>query len=201
MILHKIQQNSDEWDKIRLGKFTASSCDKLLSGENTKGYTELIEKIAEERFTGEKCQSKVWIGNSFTERGHMLEPIAIQQYENESFNVVESIGFVEKDSWCGCSPDGLIGDNKLIQVKCPIFRTQMEYHEKLKVPTNYYKQMQFELYTTKRESNIFYSYHPKLSAVEIEVFVDEIMQKEIDNRMKIAIEQVEYKIEIIKKFI
>ena len=190
MKVHNIQQNSEEWDLIRLGKFTASTCDKLLSDENSKGYKELIEKIAEERFTGEPCQSKAWKGNSFTDRGHELEPLAIQNYERESFETVKQVGFVEKDSWCGCSPDGLIGDDKLIQVKCVIFRTHVEYSKLLKPPANYYKQMQFELFVTERDKNIFYCYHPKLSPIEIEIGRDDDMIFNINHSLDLAKERV-----------
>jgi len=195
MVLHDIQQNSEEWLMLRIGKFTASCCDKLLSDPKTKGYKELIEKIAEERFTGEKCQSKVWIGNSFTEMGHILEPVAIKQYEDESFETVGRIGFVEKNSWVGCSPDGLIGNRRLIQVKCPIFRTQLEYLSKMKVPGNYYKQMQFELYVTERKVNIFYSYHKNLNPVEILLPRDEDLIEKIEQRLDTAKKEVNSLIE------
>ena len=195
MIIHNVQQNSEEWDLLRIGKFTASSCDTLLSCKTTKGYKQLIDKIAEERFTGEKCESKVWKGNSFTERGHEYEPIAISHYESESFNIVEPVGFVEMNSWIGCSPDGFIDDDKMIQIKCPIFNTQREYHEKMVVPGSYYKQMQFEIMVTGRDINIFYSYHPYLKPVEIVVEKDDELIEEIQERIYAAKSEIEFLLE------
>lgn len=190
-----IEQNTDEWQVIKLRMFSASSADKLLSGRETKGYQQLISKIAEERFTGKKCESKSFGGNEFTNRGHEYEPIARFDYEFRESITTKLVGVVVKDDWCLCSPDSLIGDNKLQQIKCPIFSTQEEYLEKAAkhtdikkiIPGNYYKQMQFELFVCHdRTSNIFTSFHPNLRALDIEVFRDEEMQKEIHKRLEEA---------------
>lgn len=196
MIIHKMKQNSEEWDAIRLGKFTASSCSDLLMDKKTKGYTNLINKVLEERFTGDPCESNSFSGNYYTDRGHQLEPVAINDFEMKTFMDVEQVGFIEVDSWVGCSPDGLIGDNGMLQIKCPIFATQREYlkivkenkdlsdNELLeKINKPYYKQMQFELMVADRDYNIFYSYHPKLKAVRLKITRDENLIKEIKERI------------------
>lgn len=193
-----IKQNTQEWVNIKVGKFSASIASDLLMDKKTAGYTKLIDKIVEERMTGQPTESKTFSGNGFTERGHELEPVAREDYEFRSFNDVVKVGVVELDDWCLCSPDGLINENGLIQIKCPIFNTQKEYLKTKKVPTPYYKQMQFELMVTGREYNIFYSYHLFLPAVEIKVERDELMIAEIERRLSEAKKEVEMEIEFLK---
>ena len=202
-----IEQNTDEWFNIKIGMFSASTAAKLLSDKKTKGYQQLISEIAEERITGNKCESKEFSGNSFTNRGHEFEPIAREDYEFRTLQSIKQVGVVIKDEWCLCSPDGLIYDDKLHQIKCPIFSTQEEYLLKAKknedvkkiIPSNYYKQMQFELFICHdRESNIFTSYHPHLKPLDIELKRDEEMQELIKIRLSDAIEEVKQRIELIK---
>lgn len=193
-----IKQNTDEWLAIKIGKFSASIAADLLMDKKTVGYTNLINRIVEERITGQPTESKTFTGNANTERGHEYEPLAREHYEFRSFNDVVQVGVVELDEWCLCSPDGLINDDGLIQIKCPIFNTQKTYLKELKVPTNYYKQMQFELYVTGREYNVFYSFHNYLPPVEIKVERDEQMIFEIERRLKEAKDEVMAEINFLK---
>jgi len=203
---YDIEQNSEEWEQIKIGMFSASSADKLLSGKDTKGYKELISKIAEERITGVKCDSNIFGGNSYTNRGHEYEPVARMDYEYRTLQAVNIVGVVIKDDWCLCSPDGLIGNNKLHQIKCPIFSTQEEYLSLAKnntdfkkvIPSNYYKQMQFELFVTGREINVFTSFHPHLKALDIEVERDLSLINEITQRLEEAKIEVLNRIDYIK---
>lgn len=195
--LYEIEQNTDAWIAFKLGKFSASSAADLLMKETTEGYKKLINRIVEERITGKTAEGR-WAGNEFTERGHLLEDAAIEHFELSTFTKVHRVGIVELDDWTVCSPDGLINPKSQIQIKCPIFTTQIEYIETQKIPTNYYKQMQFELMVTGREENIFYSFHPALPAVRISVARDEELIKEIQERLQTAINQVKQKIEMIR---
>ncbi len=194
MTIHDMQQNTEEWFQIKVGKISASSADKLLTDRKNKGYIDLVKKIFEEQYTDEPCESKVWQGNSFTQRGHEHEPLAIKSYGTENFCDVVSVGFVELSEWVGCSPDGMIEESGLVQVKCPIFDTQIDYLSAQKVPGNYYKQMQFELYVTNRNWNDFYSWHPKLPPVQIRVGRDEIMIEQIELRINGVVGEVKNKI-------
>jgi len=166
--------------------------------KKTKGYTGLIDRIVEERMTGNPCESKSFSGNQFTERGHELEPVAREDYETRHFVDIELVGVVEFNEWILCSPDGLIGDDGLYQAKCPIFNTQKEYLKSKKVPSNYYKQEQFELFVTGRQYCAFNSYHPYLPAFDTIIHRDEQMIMEISIRLAQAIKEVETEIEILK---
>lgn len=193
-----IVQNTPEWLALRLGRFTASTAADLLMDKKNEGYKKLIIRVLEERVTGKPSESK-WVGNKFTERGHDLEPVAIEDFELRTFQKVRPIGFVEYSDYCGSSPDGLIGEEGLIQVKNPIFATQLEYLDTKEVPINYYKQMQFELFSTKRRYDIFYSYHPNLKPLKIVFERDEKMIAMIQERLEEANNEVINKILQIKK--
>lgn len=204
-----IEQNSEEWEKIKIGMFSASSADKLLSGFDTKGYNQLIAKIAEERITGARCENDQFKGNWSTQRGHELESTARDDYEFRTLSSVQIVGVAIKDNWCLCSPDGLLSTDKLHQIKCPIFSTQLEYLEKAEknedirkiIPSNYYKQMQFELFVcSDKVSNVFTSYHPNLKPLDIEIFRDDEMQKEIQKRLILAKIHVRDRIKQIKSY-
>jgi hypothetical protein len=202
---YDIQQNTQEWITAKLGKFSASSAAELLMKNTNEGYKNLIKRIVEERITGEPIEGR-WNGNKFTERGHDFEPMAIERFELSTFTKVNRVGIVEMNEWVCCSPDGLINENGLIQVKNPIFSTQYDYlfdidgnlTEISKPPTNYYKQMQFELFITEREYNIFYSVHPKLPEIKIKIYRDETLIKEIQDKLVIAINEVQKRIEQIR---
>lgn len=195
---YDIQQNTEEWHEIKIGKFSASTAADLLMDKKNAGYKKLIDKIVEERITGKPSESKTFKGNEFTERGHELEPIAREDYEIRNFKEVDIIGVVELDEWTLCSPDGLIDDDGLYQAKCPIFNTQKGYLKSRKVPSNYYKQMQFELYVTGRKYNVFNSYHPDLSAFDVIIERDEEMITEIKKRLEEAKQEVEQEIKYLK---
>jgi hypothetical protein len=202
---YDIQQNTPEWVVAKLGKFSASGAADLLMKNTNEGYKNLIKRIVEERITGEPIEGR-WGGNKFTERGHDLEPVAIERFELSTFTKVNRVGLVEMNEWVCCSPDGLVGEDGLIQVKNPIFSTQYDYlfnadgnlAEMTIPPSNYNKQMQFELMVTERKYNIFYSVHPKLSEIKIKLYRDESLIKEIQDKLAIAINEVQKRIEQIR---
>ena len=93
---HNINQNSDEWDSLRLGRFTASAFKDLFMGKSTAGYEKAIYLPVFERVTGETPDS---FYGSFMERGHELEPFAIEQYEMDNFVEIDNGGFWSFAIW------------------------------------------------------------------------------------------------------
>jgi len=197
-----IQQNTDEWVEIKIGKFSASIANELLMDKSNKGYIALINRIVEERITGEVCENNQFKGNWATNRGHELEPIARVDYELRNLQAVKIVGVVEHNEWVLCSPDGIINDNALHQIKCPIFSTQKEYLTKLAlgkspIDSKYYKQLQFELFVTQRDVNVFTSFHPKLKAIDIDIKRDDDLIQQIGDRIEEAKIEVNLEIERI----
>ena len=123
MIWHNIQQNSEEWELLRLGKVTASNFGTIMAnyggafGDPAKRYAlqlalEIInEQKADYSFT-----------NQHMERGHEQEPIARMLYENEHFVDVTNGGFFDCGDY-GDSPDGLVDDDGVIEIKSVIAST------------------------------------------------------------------------------
>jgi exodeoxyribonuclease (lambda-induced) len=184
-----IEQGTPEWHEIKYGKFSASVADNLLMGENTAGYNSLISRIVEERFTGRKTDGKSF-SNGYMERGIEMEEEAVEYYEALHLCSTQKIGVIEVDDWVVVSPDRLIGDDGLLQIKCPIFNTQVGYLKSGKVPNNYFKQMQFELWASQRDYNVFFSYHPDLPPLEVVVEPDKKVFELIESRLEKAKEQV-----------
>ena len=197
MIYHyNIAQNSDEWHALRSTRFTASNFPKLFAKESTKTYQNLINEIVFARLTGEVSES---YQSEWMKRGNELESEAIESYELETFNKVTPIGFVELDEWVGCSPDGLVGEDRLVQIKCPKATTLMDYYGG-EIPTDYHIQMQGELFVTGRKTNDFFVYHPKLKPILITIKQDDIIIVQIKEHLSKAIEQVKSRIKSLSKW-
>jgi hypothetical protein len=119
-----IAQNTDEWLELRGGKLTSSKLGVIMAnygkafGEPAKKYA---VNIAIEQITGKAIPSEY--SNDHMIRGHEQEPIARMMYEEEIFSEVDDGGFFMSE-FIGCSPDGLVGHNGLIEIKSVIASTQ-----------------------------------------------------------------------------
>lgn len=117
---HDVEQNSPAWDALRLGKATASkSALYMANGDNAFGEParKYALQIALERITGTKAEHS--FSNDHMERGHEQEPVARMLYEDERFVDVGNGGFFDHGDH-GDSPDGLIGDDGVIEIKSVI---------------------------------------------------------------------------------
>ena len=120
MIFHDIQQNTDQWYDLRGGRITSSNLGCIMAnfgkafGDPAKKYA---INIAIEQITGRPIPSTYT--NAHMERGHEQEPLARMLYEEETFSEVANGGFF-CDDLIGCSPDGLIDDSGVIEIKSVI---------------------------------------------------------------------------------
>lgn len=119
-IFHDVQQNTDEWQALRADKITSSNLGKIMANDG-KAFglpaQQYAKEIAVSRLTGKQTMSG--FSNWHTKRGHEEEPIAVMLYEQEFFCDVHNGGFYEFDD-IGCSPDGRVAHNGLIEVKAHI---------------------------------------------------------------------------------
>ena len=129
MIFHDIEQNSEVWDALRLGKATTSKFGVIMANYG-KAFSDTAKKyahkIAYEQVTGKKEESSGF-SNGFMEEGHTWEPIAKRAYEEETFNEVSNGGFCQHEKYenVGGSPDGMVRlDNGGIEIKSVIAWTQ-----------------------------------------------------------------------------
>jgi putative phage-type endonuclease len=167
-----IIQGTTEWKQLRLGKVTASRISDVMSkgknGESAsrKNYrTELVVQ----RLTGEPGES---FTNAAMEWGTNTEPFARAAYEAATSTCVMQVPFVNHltISNFGCSPDGMISTNGLIEIKCPNSTTHIEYLLDGKPPTKYVPQMQCQMAVTGRKWCDFVSYDPRLPE-DLQLFV------------------------------
>ena len=170
-----IEQRSDEWFAARIGKVTASRVADVLAKTKT-GYSttrdNYMAQLVCERLTGQK-------GDSFTnapmQHGTETEPLARISYEVAQNVLVDEVGFVPHPSiiMAGASPDGLVGDDGLLEIKCPNTATHIETLLSQTVPGKYNTQMQFQMACTGRSWCDFVSFDNRLPA-ELQLFVKRV---------------------------
>lgn len=161
-VLHKCAQYSDEYDRLRLGLPTSSNFDKIITpgGKPSKQWEKYAYHLIAERFLDRKI-------DTFTSRdmelGLMMEQDAANDYELMTDRTVDLIGFITNDEGtAGCSPDRLIGEDGLLEIKCPKPQTQMEYLVTGKVDKEHWPQLQGQLYISGRKFVDIMAFNPEL---------------------------------------
>jgi len=123
MIFHDVPQNTDAWLDLRLGKCTASKFGTIMANEG-KAFGDPAKdyalQIALELATGKRAEFS--FSNEHTERGHEQEPVARALYEETHFVDVQNGGFFDWLEY-GDSPDGLIGNDGVLEIKSVIAKT------------------------------------------------------------------------------
>lgn len=198
-------QNSPEWDEIRLGKFTASMVDNLWATKTTAAYRNTVRMVAYQRLTGEKPDG--FYGN-WMQRGHEMEAEGTHQYELETFQKVEEVGFCEHDNGReGCSPDGFVGTDGMMQLKSPKYSTIFDHYalkdepsDKKALGRGYFHQVQMEMRITGRKWSDFVVFHPSLPLYIRRVKADIVVHTELDQKILEAEAEVETLIESVKKY-
>jgi putative phage-type endonuclease len=152
-----IPQGTPEWLQARLGCLTASRANDACAAETTAAYQNYLWQLVAERETQVVEESFV---SADMERGSELEPIARAAYEAHTGTFVTQTGFWlhPEIKWFGASPDGLVGDEGLIEIKCPRTSTHLRYRSEGKVPTKYKRQMMCQLLCTGRKWVDFVSF-------------------------------------------
>ena len=197
---YDIEQNSEEWDVLRRGKFTASTFSDLFMGKQTAGYRKAIIKVAFERVTEE---SEEQYSNKWMQRGHEKEPFAVENYELLTFNTCEPAGFYEYDDFTGASPDRkIVGQNGGCEFKCPSFQVYNEYLETGKIPKDYYWQIIGQLLCTGWDFIDYMPYSsPKLKQILVRINRSEHESaiEQLKQQLLISIEEVKILMERIRQ--
>lgn len=175
-IHHRVEQATEEWYNLRMGRFTASSIDNLLMKPSTKGYQDEIKRAAFERLYGVRPDS---FEGQWMTRGKELEEDARRTYQATTFTPVVSAGFFTLGDWMGASPDGLIGDAGTAEIKCVKYNTYIDYVLGGEVPNTYIPQIQMQLLCTDRQWCDFVAYHPGAPLFIKRIARDEVMIQNI----------------------
>ena len=175
-ILDDLEQGSDEWLDARRGIITASAVSKLLTPTGkvaSNDYSRALTfELAAERITG---TSEYVFVNADMERGNEVEPLARDLYAEHFGRPVRQVGFMVRDDWgfpIGYSPDGLVGDDGLIEVKGPRAKKHLKTIVEDQVPAEYMPQIQCGLLVSGREWCDFLTYFGGMAMYPIRVHAD-----------------------------
>lgn len=157
-------QGSEGWFRDRIGHCTASRFgDVLARGKNGASSTSRRNyrtQLVLERLTSSSMET---FKNAATQWGNDIEPAARREIEVVTGHTIMQTGFVKSTiPWVGCSPDGLIGNDALVQIKCPfVSAVHLETMER-GFPSEHVAQVQGELWVTGRKWCLFSSFDPRM---------------------------------------
>lgn len=171
------EQGSDAWQAARCGILTASNMHCLLvkgkhaSGFGAEAFTMMHELIGE-RFIGEKLEG--FKGNRETARGHELEPVA-RKFVSERLGIdIVDCGIILNHG-CGYSPDGLVGDDGLVEIKTKLPKLQVEVILGGVIPAEHMVQCQVGIWLSERDHLDFASFYPGMPLFHKRTYRDESM--------------------------
>lgn len=186
-----MEQGSDEWYAARLGKVTASRAADVLTKKGSAARSNLSAQLVLERITKTKAES---FQSPSMQWGIDQEPTARLFYEASRDVLVETAGFVQHPSieYAGASPDGLVGANGLVEIKCPNTATMIDIILTKKIPTNHITQMQMQMACTQRDWCDYVVFDPRMPP-KAKLFIKRI------NRDKVFIDLMEKEIILFLK--
>lgn len=170
-----IVQGSDEWKMQRLGKVTASRVADVIAKTKT-GYSSSREnymaQLICERLTGQPSES---FTNAAMQHGTDTEPLARSAYEMARNLLVKEVAFIThpRIEMAGASPDGLVADDGLVEIKCPNTATHIDTLLSQKVPTKYITQMQWQMLVCNKTWCDFISFDNRLPE-RLQLFIQEV---------------------------
>jgi putative phage-type endonuclease len=183
-MIEMMDQGTEEWFTIRIGKVTASRVADVIAKTKT-GYSatrdNYMAQLICERLTGQKGES---FTNAAMQHGTDTEPLARAAYEALKDVLVDEVGFVPHPTieMAGASPDGLVGEDGLLEIKCPNTATHIETLISKVVPGKYNTQMQFQMACTGRKWCDFVSFDNRLPEM-FQLFVTRVPRDEVFIRL------------------
>jgi len=205
MKIFDIEQRSDEWFDLRMGKVTGTGLKKILSSRSRSDY---FYEVLAERLTNELNREE-----SALDRGVRLESEAITEFEKISGKLIDTAGFCQSDEneWIGYSPDGLIKVGNTysedVEVKCLASKNHLRVWLENIIPEEYDAQIiEAFIVNPKLKKRYFVSYDPRIAVHPIhiiEVNRKDVEEKIEDYRVKQEefIKEVNEKLEEINKLI
>ena len=179
MIIHDMEQGTPEWHAVRLGLPTASQFATIMAkgrnGGDSKTRQTYLYKLAGEIITGEPTDN---FGNHHMERGHEMEPEARAYYAFMNDVEPQQVGFITNGPK-GCSPDALIGNNGMLEIKTKLPHLMMGVLEADTFPAEHRAQCQGQLWVAEREWCDLQCYWRKMPTFIKRVYRDEAYIAEI----------------------
>lgn len=193
-IINSFTQQSDEWFAYKLGKFSASDAQAIAT--NGEGLETLAFNKATERITG--MATKKPYSNDAMGNGNELEELARNAVELEFDKLIKQVGLIEMNEYIVCSPDGLVDDDGMVEIKCPTNRVYAEYLYYKKIDPKYIAQMQMQMLVSERKWVDYVVFNPNFPKTFIiqRVERDEECIKKIEVGLSLGIVRVK---EIMEK--
>ena len=200
-----MDQRTDEWFESRLGKATASRIADIIAKTKTgpsASRENYAVQLVLERITQTKGES---YSNAAMQWGTETEPLARQAYELKRGLFVDEVGFIDHPTIAnsGASPDGLVGTDGLVEIKCPNSATHMETLVTRKIPQKYIPQMTWQMACTGRNWCDFVSFDPRFPE-HLQIFIERIEYdptyvRMLELEVTQFLDEVEKKVEILRK--
>jgi len=201
----EIIQGSDAWHMMRLGKVTASRVADVIAKTKT-GYSasraNYAAQLITERLTLTPTEA---FFNAAMQWGTDMEPEARRAYEFYRAEEVVEVPFVDHPAIgdAGASPDGLVGVDGLVEIKCPITATHIETLKGRTAPAKYITQMQWQMACTKRAWCDFVSYDPRMPESMrffcVRVERDDAMIRELETEVVKFLNEVRANVDELKR--
>lgn len=170
-----MEQRTEDWFKARAGKVTASRVADIIA-RTKSGYSasrdNYMAQLVCERMTGTPAES---FTNAAMQWGTEQEPFARAAYESAKDVLVEEVGFIPHPiiQNSGASPDGLVGEFGLVEIKCPNTSTHIQTLLDQKIPEKYITQMQWQMCCTDRRWCDYVSFDPRM-AEGLQLFIKRV---------------------------
>jgi len=179
-----VAQYSEAYDRLKLGIPTSSHFHKIITpqGKPSKQWREYACLLIAERI----LQRKIELYHSpAMERGLIVEADAADWYEFDQDVTVQKVGFITDDAHSvGCSPDRLVGDGGLLEIKAPLPHTQVDYWLSGELSERFRPQLQGQLYASQRSWVDILCWHDVLPKVVVRVEPDGAFIKALDRELR-----------------
>src|SRR5690349_19559129 len=180
---HEVAQYSETYDRLKLGLPTSSNFHKIITpqGKPSKQWREYACVLIAERLLHQKLE---FYNSPAMERGLIVEAEAADWYEFDQ--TVQRAGFITDGRHrMGCSPDRLVGDDGLLEIKAPLPHTQVKYWISGEVGERFRPQLQGQLYISQRSWVDIVCWHDVLPKLVMRVEPDEEFIKALDRELQI----------------
>lgn len=201
-----MQQRSQDWFDARLGRATASRFNDIMAttygGKPTAGWKNYRAEIVSERLTGKPYDTYT---SPAMQWGTDNEPLARLHFELKTKLIVEECGFFEHETLAaGASPDGLIGESEILEIKCPNTATHIETLRTGQLPNQYKAQVQGQMWITGRQKAYFVSFDPRLPenarSIVIEVPRDNEYIATLQEKITQFLKEVDAEVEFVRGY-
>lgn len=174
-----MEQRSKSWFEARKNRVTGSVIGAILGLSPFMKKKDVMRSMVRAHHGAES----EFEGNVATTYGTNNEPIAVMDFELETGQKVEDVGFFvhPEHDWLGASPDGFVGDDAVIEIKCPYSSRNSGEFKSITEQPHYYAQIQYEMFCTGRTKTHFYQWSEhgtQLETIEFnQAYIDETLPK------------------------